>query len=104
MFNAAQLRAARGFLDMSQRELSEKSGVSLTTIKRLEIDGGPEAANHPTLHALESFFNQAGLTFADGGIVFGPERLEDAARYLSNRAGATGATTATREDDGDGGA
>lgn len=104
MFNAAQLRAARGFLDMSQRELSEKSGVSLTTIKRLEIDGGPEAANHPTLHALEGFFNQAGLTFTESGIAFGPERIGDVARYLSNRAGATPATAATKKDGGDGGA
>ncbi len=104
MFNAAQLRAARGFLDMSQRELSEKCGVSLTTIKRLEIDGGPEAANHPTLHALESFFNLAGLTFREDGISFSAERIADAARYLSNRAGATPATAATKEDDRDGGA
>jgi|GEM_PF-6926232 transcriptional regulator with XRE-family HTH domain len=99
MFNAAQLRAARGFLDMSQKQLAERCGVSLTTIKRLEIDGGPEAANYPTLLALESFFNQAGLTFTESGIAFGPERLKDAARFLSNRAGATGATAATKEED-----
>ncbi len=99
MFNAAQLRAARGFLDMSQKQLAERCGVSLTTIKRLEIDGGPEADNYPTLLALESFFNQAGLTFTESGIAFGPERLKDAARFLSNRSGATGATAATKEED-----
>jgi transcriptional regulator with XRE-family HTH domain len=36
MINAAQIRAARALLDISQLRLSEMSGVSESTIKRLE--------------------------------------------------------------------
>ena len=38
MITAAHLRAARAVLDFSQKEVASGSGVSLATIKRLEID------------------------------------------------------------------
>jgi transcriptional regulator with XRE-family HTH domain len=99
MFNAAQLRAARGLLDVSQKELASSSGVSLATIKRLEIDGGPEAANYPTIRALESFFADKGVSFVESGVAFGEAHLEGAAKLLRARAAATSATTATKKSD-----
>jgi len=96
MITAAHLRAARAVLDFSQKEVASGSGVSLATIKRLEIDGGPEAANYPTIRALESFFAGKGLSFTPNGVAFGEAHLEGAAKLLRARTGATSATTATK--------
>jgi transcriptional regulator with XRE-family HTH domain len=40
MITAAQLRAARALLGIDQRELAQRSGLSLPTIQRMEASGG----------------------------------------------------------------
>lgn len=40
MLTPAQLRAARALLDMDQRTLAERAGVSLPTIQRMEASEG----------------------------------------------------------------
>ncbi|MDU6138645.1 helix-turn-helix transcriptional regulator, partial [Bradyrhizobium sp.] len=41
MLTSEQIRAARAMLRIEQRDLAEKSGVSLETIKRIERTPGP---------------------------------------------------------------
>jgi transcriptional regulator with XRE-family HTH domain len=40
MITAAQLRAARALLGIDQRELAQRSGLSLPTIQRMEASDG----------------------------------------------------------------
>jgi transcriptional regulator with XRE-family HTH domain len=49
MVTAAQLRAARALLGISQRQLAEASGVSVPTIRRMEASAGTVRANVDTL-------------------------------------------------------
>jgi len=46
--------------------LAERSGVSIPTIKRLEGQDGPLAANTRTVAALQSALEAAGCVFIDG--------------------------------------
>ncbi len=63
MITGAQIRMARGLLDWSVRDLSEASGVSQSTIKRMEeSEGIPKVVTEnltKVQHALES----AGASF-----------------------------------------
>jgi DNA-binding XRE family transcriptional regulator len=63
---APALRAGRNALGWSQKELSEKSGVSVPTIARTEISNNPTMA---IVHALLVTFEMNGIVFtfkADG--------------------------------------
>lgn len=59
----ALCRAARGFLDWTQNDLAERSGISRSTIRDYEAD------RHGTHRATES---QLRLAFEDGGVAFVP--------------------------------
>jgi transcriptional regulator with XRE-family HTH domain len=64
MLTVEQLRAARGLLGWSQSKLAERAGLSLPTVKRVEINLGPrvsEEARNKLRRALES----AGVEFID---------------------------------------
>ena len=64
MLTIEQLRAARGLLGWSQSKLAERAGLSLPTVKRVEIDLGlrvSEEARNKLRRALES----AGVEFID---------------------------------------
>lgn len=63
MDTAEQLRAARGLVRWSQAQLSEASGVSIPTIKRLEASDGPLIGNRSTASALRGAFEAAGVVF-----------------------------------------
>jgi transcriptional regulator with XRE-family HTH domain len=58
-----QVRAARGLLGWSQGKLSELSGVSSTTIKRMEKGGGPIVASHQNVVKIQKAFDDAGVLF-----------------------------------------
>ena len=62
MINAAQIRAARALLDVSQAELSKLASVSATTIKRLEAASDIRGAAE-TLWKLETALENAGVEF-----------------------------------------
>jgi PAS domain S-box-containing protein len=66
----AQIRAARGLVNWSVRELSDASGVSASTIRRIELEVGyPENRDHGKLCMLRSALEGAGVVFlcsADG--------------------------------------
>lgn len=58
-----QLRAARGLVNWSVRELASASGVSATTIKRLEASIGGHSVREPTRLALRRALEGAGAEF-----------------------------------------
>ena len=60
------IRAARALLRWEQRDLAQASGVSLTTIKRLEITPGTLAAHSSTVAALRRALESAGIEFTNG--------------------------------------
>lgn len=59
MITAAQMRAARSLAGVDQRELAEKSGLSVPTIQRMEASDGVIRGNVDSLMkliaAIESF-------------------------------------------------
>jgi hypothetical protein len=64
MITGAQVRAAKSLLRWSGSDLSDRSGVSLSSIRRIEaVDGVPEAASVKVLHAIQSAFEEAGVEF-----------------------------------------
>jgi transcriptional regulator with XRE-family HTH domain len=64
MLTAEQLRAARALVRMEQKELAERSGVSLPSVKRLEqMDGPLTATRVSTVEAIKSALEAAGIEF-----------------------------------------
>lgn len=63
----SQLRAARALLGWSQERLSEASGVSIPTIKRLEPGAGLVQTRVDTLDKLRRALEAAGVEFTNGG-------------------------------------
>jgi transcriptional regulator with XRE-family HTH domain len=63
MLTSAQCRAARGLVDWSQRELAQRAGVGIVTIRQLE------AATHEprraTLDVVRRALEVAGVEFID---------------------------------------
>lgn len=65
MLIAAQIRAARALLDWSQRQLAEKSKLSVPTIKRMEGAMGPERSTDANVEAVRRALEGAGIVFLD---------------------------------------
>ncbi len=61
MISAAQLRAARALLGISQRELADAAGVSVPTIRRMEASEGTVRANVDTLMKIINALGAAGI-------------------------------------------
>lgn len=58
-----QIRAARAFLRWTAKELAQKSGVSLPTIKRMEGHEGVPSSLAQTVEAVTKCFQNAGVEF-----------------------------------------
>lgn len=63
MITSAQIRGARGLLNWSRKELAEHSGVSFSSMMRLESFDGVPASNFKTLEAIKNAFEKAGVEF-----------------------------------------
>ena len=63
MLSVGQIKAARAFLGWSAAELSKKSGVGATTLRRYEMQGGIPNANVQTLEKIRKAFESAGIEF-----------------------------------------
>lgn len=63
VLTGAQLRAARGILNWSVRELSEAASVSSSTIRRLEEMDGPPPGREEALDPLQAALEKAGVEF-----------------------------------------
>ena len=58
-----QVRAARVFLKWDQATLAEKSGLSLSTIKRMETFSGKVKGYEDNVKLLQSTLEKAGIKF-----------------------------------------
>ena len=65
MMTSAQLKAARALLEMDQKMLSDLSGVSLTTIRRMEASSGTVRGNVDTLVKVIEALNRQGVELID---------------------------------------
>lgn len=63
MLTSAQIRSARAALSWSMLDLAERSGVSLSTIRRAEAALNVPNSNSPNMNALRSAFEAAGIEF-----------------------------------------
>ena len=66
----AQIRAARAYLGWTALELAEESGVSFSTVRRVEMPG-PRAVRDENLAAIRDAFTRHGvrfITYADGAL------------------------------------
>jgi transcriptional regulator with XRE-family HTH domain len=66
MLTSEQIRAARAMLRIDQRDLADKSGVSLETIKRIERTPGSISAYTGTVDKLRRALELAGIEFSNG--------------------------------------
>jgi hypothetical protein len=66
LLSAAQVRAARGLLDWTARDLADRSGLSFSTVRRIETPG-PRAVRKETLLAARSAFEKHGVEFVTLG-------------------------------------
>ncbi|MDE1898210.1 MAG: helix-turn-helix transcriptional regulator [Xanthomonadaceae bacterium] len=67
MITAAQLRAARALLGFDQRQLAERSGLSLPTIQRMEASDGTVRGNVDSLVKLIDALERAGVVLLGEG-------------------------------------
>jgi hypothetical protein len=63
LITTPQIRAARALLRWSANDLSDKSGVGISTIKRLEVMDGVPAINISTMIAIQNALEDAGVEF-----------------------------------------
>jgi transcriptional regulator with XRE-family HTH domain len=61
MITSAQLRAARALIGIDQRELAERSGLSVPTIQRMEASDGVVRGTVDSLMKLVDALNMAGV-------------------------------------------
>jgi predicted transcriptional regulator len=66
MLTSEQIRGARAMLRIEQRDLAEKAGVSLETVKRIERTPGVVSAYVATVDKLRSALEAAGVEFLNG--------------------------------------
>lgn len=63
MISGIQIRAARGILRWSLKDLAEASGVSLPTIQRIELQDGVPSTKAQTLIDIREALENAGVEF-----------------------------------------
>ena len=63
MISSEQIKAGRALLGWSAAQLSEASGVGLTTIRRYEMTPGVPQANMSRLSLLKQTLEQTGIEF-----------------------------------------
>jgi transcriptional regulator with XRE-family HTH domain len=69
MITGAQMRAARALLEIDQRELAQRSGLSLPTIQRMESSAGVIRGNVDSLMKLVAALADAGIELIGEGAV-----------------------------------
>lgn len=66
MISAAQMKAGRALVGMTQDQLATATGLSVQTIKRME-NVGPERSSAGNVDAVEKAIAAAGVTFLHSG-------------------------------------
>lgn len=73
----AQLRAARGLLNLSVSELRERTGLAVNTIRKAESADGFMSVYQPNAELLRSTLEAAGVVFIEAGELGAGVRLRD---------------------------
>ena len=68
MITGVQMRAARAVLGIDQRELAQRSGLSLPTIQRMESSDGVIRGNVDSLMKLVDALGAAGIELINEGV------------------------------------
>jgi transcriptional regulator with XRE-family HTH domain len=68
MITAAQLRAARALAGIDQRQLAQKSGLSVPTIQRMEASDGVVRGNVDSLMKLIDALDNLGIVVINEGV------------------------------------
>jgi transcriptional regulator with XRE-family HTH domain len=71
MITGAQIRAARALLGIDQRELAQRSGLSLPTIQRMEASDGVVRSNVDSLMKLIDALAANGIELIGEGAASG---------------------------------
>jgi transcriptional regulator with XRE-family HTH domain len=69
MITGAQLRAARALIGIDQRELAQRSGLSVPTIQRMESSDGVIRSNVDSLMKLIDALSVSGIQLINDGAV-----------------------------------
>jgi transcriptional regulator with XRE-family HTH domain len=69
MITGAQMRAARALLGIDQRDLAERSSLSLPTIQRMEASDGVVRGNVDSLMKLVGALAAAGIELIGEGAI-----------------------------------
>jgi predicted transcriptional regulator len=67
LITGRQLKAARALLGWEQWDLAKKSGVAISTIRRMESFEGEIAARTATLSLVQKAVEKAGIEFLNNG-------------------------------------
>jgi len=67
MITSGQMRAARALLGIDQRELAQRSGLSLPTVQRMEASGGVVRGNVDSLMKLVDALAASGIELIGEG-------------------------------------
>ena len=68
MITSGQMRAARALLGLGQKELAERSGISLPTIQRMEASDGSVRGNIDSLNRVVDALRSAGVELIGEGM------------------------------------
>src|SRR5688500_11078110 len=86
MITAEQIKAARAPLRLEQEELARRSGVSISTVRRLEAAGGAELVTPDTADAVVRTLQEAGVEFIHQGVTLKRKTPEGEALLMRLRA------------------
>ena len=86
MITAEQIKAARALLRLEQEELARRSGVSITTIRRLEAQGGEGFVAPATVGTVVQALEEAGVEFIHQGVSLKPRSSGDEVLFARLRA------------------
>ena len=64
MISSKQIKAARALLGWRGKDLAERSGVGVTTLRRYELQEGVPNANASVIKAIKGCLEEAGIVFS----------------------------------------
>lgn len=98
MITAEQIKAARALLRLEQEELARRSGVSVTTIRRLEAADGEQFVAKQTVRNVVKALEEAGVEFIHQGVSLKKALRDKEAQLARLRAIAKRASKQTSDD------
>jgi transcriptional regulator with XRE-family HTH domain len=63
LITSGQIKAARGLIGWTARQLAEKAEIGFSTLIRLESEEGVPSSHVKTLSAIKAAFEKAGVEF-----------------------------------------